>query len=484
MRIPTNDLLIKHLNKAKMVKYLDIKVCHNKCNNLIFKGDTIAAREDEDMIITARAVANGYGIASMSNLSECYKHEPTHSSQSSPCSHNTHLQLEHNIDKIVEQAIEHATSLSCIQADCDGRGCGVNLAEVDVERGHVKDLASDHDNNNLYEVIEHVVSLLRSRLRDDVRIEVNLSYTESENGLVSSEGTDVRECIATTTIDIRLSMRYHGSIIQVSKKMGGRGGIEVLKRKSMDDALDEMITTMNHLLHARQFSVLESGRRFKVVLDNEVGGTLARLIGNMLEADEFNPKIFSSLHVQQGLEVVDDPTLPNGYGSFVWDDEGVRGRRKVLISSDTLNLLHTRLTASTPADGYSTPGNARGVYGIPKPTVSNVYIKPMDWYVDEIIDDARECIVMKGVERASADTARGIVEIKPVIAYHIKDKEIMHAIRGISLQDSIRNILKGIDAISRVAILKPYRDEQYVFRIGEGSPYIRLESARCVCSVM
>jgi predicted Zn-dependent protease len=91
---------------------------------------------------------------------------------------------------------------------------------------------------------------------------------------------------------------------------------------------------------------------------------------------------------------------------------------------------------------------------------------------------------MKGVERVSADTRRGIVEIKPIIAYHVKDNEMMYAIKGISLQDSIRNILKGIDAISRVAILKPYRDERYGFRIGEGSPYIRLESARCVCSVI
>ncbi|GBC73628.1 hypothetical protein HRbin04_01032 [archaeon HR04] len=482
MYIPTNDLLIKHLAKAKMVKYLDIKVCHNKCNSLIFKGGAIAARDDEDIVITARAVANGYGIASISNISE-----PTPSSN-----------LEHSIDDIVEQAIEHAISLSYSQADGSnsdsisngsdrrGVGYGVNLVEVDVERGYATTPVAGYDSTSLYELIDYVVSTLRSRLRgrDDVRIEVSLSYVESENGLVSSEGTDVRERMATTTIDIRLTMRYHGGIIQVSKSMGGRGGIEVLKRKSMDDALDEMIATMNHLVHAKQFSILESGMRYKVVLDNEAGSALARLIGNMLEADEFNPRIFSSLYVQEGVEVVDDPTLPNGYGSFVWDDEGVRGRRKVLISSDTLNLLHTRLTACIPEDGYSTPGNARGVDGIPKPSVSNVYIKPMDWYVDEMVDDARECILMKGVERVSADTRRGIVEIKPMIAYHVKDNEMMYAMKGISLQDSIRNILKGIDAISRVAILKPYRDERYGFRIGEGSPYIRLESARCVCSVI
>ncbi|MCS7142110.1 MAG: TldD/PmbA family protein [Candidatus Nitrosocaldus sp.] len=462
-----------------MVKYLDIKVCHTRCNSLVFKGDAIASREDDDIVITARAVANGYGIASTGNLP--YRGESVHSSPS-PAQHSHIHPLDHRIESIVEQAIEHA--LASPIPPSYGRG-SLNLAEVEVERGSIAPAGNVGHEEGSYELIEYVTSMLRSRLPEDVRVEVSLTCEESDDGLVSSEGADVRECRVTTTIDIRLMLRQHGDIIQVSKSMGGRGGMEVLKRKSMDDALDEMVDTVKHLMHAKQFSILESGRRYTVILDNEAGGALARLIGKMLEADEFNPKIFSSLHVQEGLEVVDDPTLPNGYGSFTWDDEGVRGRRKVLLSSGTTSLLHTRLTASTPADEHSIPGNARrGVDGIPKPAMSNVYIKPMDWHVDEMVDDARECILMRGVSRATADTARGMVEVKPAIAYHVKDKEIVHAIRGISIQDSIRNILNGMDAVSRVAILRPYRDERYGFRMGEGSPYIRLGSARCVYALM
>ncbi|MEM3000693.1 MAG: TldD/PmbA family protein [Candidatus Nitrosocaldus sp.] len=480
MYIPTNDILIKHLTKARTVRYLDIKICHSRCSNLIFKGDAMAVREEGDVSITARAVADGYGIASMSNLSG---HHQSESMSSSYTNNNNLHPLDHQIDNIVEQAIEHATSSHAYS----GRGHSLNLVEVDVEKGHITPSTAEKvsDESSLYDLVEHVVSMLRNRLNEDVRVEVNLSYEENDDGLVSSEGTNVREYMTTITIEIRLTMKHHGDIIQVSESMGGRGGIDVLKRKSMDDALDDMISMMNHLIHAKQFSILESGKRFKVILDSEAGGALARLVGKMLEADMFNPRIFSSIHVHEGVEVVDDPTLPNGYGSFTWDDEGVRGRRKVLLNKDTISLLHTRLTASTRNDEYSTPGNARGIDGgIPKPTISNVYIKPMDWYVDEMISDAKECILMRGVSRVSADTVRGIVEIKPVIAYHVKDREIKYAIKGISIQDSVRNILKGIDAISRVAILKPYRDEQYGFRIGEGSPYIRLESARCICTVM
>ncbi|MFN4336009.1 MAG: metallopeptidase TldD-related protein [Candidatus Nitrosocaldus sp.] len=439
----------------------------------------MAVREEGDMSITARALSNGYGIASMSNPSRHNQNESM--SSSLPYTNDLHS-LDHQIDNIVEQAIEHATSSHVYS----GRGRGLNLVEVDVEKGHITQSTTERvSDGSLYDIMEYIVSMLRNRLDEDVKVEVSLSYEENDSGLVSSEGTDVREWMVTAAIEIRLMMKYHGDIIQVSKSMGGKGGIDVLKRKSMDDALDDMISMMKDLINAKQFSILESGKRFKVILDSEAGGALARLIGRMLEADIFNPKVFSSIHVQEGVEVIDDPTLPNGYGSFTWDDEGVRGKRKVLLNSDTISLLHTRLTASAYSDEYSTAGNARGgVDGIPRPTISNVYVKPMDWYVDEMISDAKECILMRGVSRASADTVRGIVEIKPVIAYHVKEREIKHAIKGISIQDSVRNILNGMDAISRVAILKPYRDEQYGFRIGEGSPYIRLESARCVCTVM
>ncbi len=476
MYIPTNDILIKHLAKARTVRYLDIKIRHSRCTNLIFRGDTMAVREEEDMSITARALSNGYGIASMSNPS---RHNQNESISSSSYTSNLHS-LDRQIDDIVEQAIEHATSSHAYT----GRGNSLNLVEVDVEKGHITPSTTERvRDGSLYDIMEYVVSMLRNRLNDFVRVEVSLSYEEDDEGLVSSEGTDVRELMVNAVIEIRLMMRHHGGIIQVSKSMGGRGGIDVIKRKSMDDALDDMISMMRHLIDARQFSILESGKRFKVILDGEAGGALARLIGRMLEADIFNPKVFSSIHMQEGVEVVDDPTLPNGYGSFTWDDEGVKGKRKVLLNSDTISLLHTRLTAYS--DEYSTPGNARGgLDGIPKPTISNVYVKPMDWYVDEMISDAQECILMRGVSRASVDTVTGIIEIKPVIAYYVKGREMVHAIKGISIQDSVRNILNGMDAISRVAILKPYRDEQYGFKIGEGSPYIRLESARCVYSFM
>jgi len=42
---------------------------------------------------------------------------------------------------------------------------------------------------------------------------------------------------------------------------------------------------------------------FRIMLDKEIGG--------------------------RGVTIIDDPTIPGGFGSFPYDDEGVKGQRKV-----------------------------------------------------------------------------------------------------------------------------------------------------------
>lgn len=305
-----------------------------------------------------------------------------------------------------------------------------------------------------------------------------LSYTEFDTRLVTSEGTDVKELFSTTDLLIILTIRTSSGLSEVKKVVGGKGGIETIQHRDFENMIGDLLIVAKSSSNAKRFSPLESGKKFRVILDSEAAGALARLIAQMLGADEFESKLFDSLVIPKELEIVDNPSIPGAYGSFVWDDEGVRGRKKVLVGNGMVNLLHTRLTAGE----NDIPGNAHGISNIPKPSMSNVYISTSDWHLDEMINDTKQGILMKGVRRAEINASTGVIELEPIIAYLVEQKEIREAISNIKLIDTVKNILQKIDAIGKLISLIPNTEKGFCTSVG--APYIRIDGARCAYSVM
>ena len=441
-----NDALTKILAEASGIRYADIRTLGKNCIEVTLRNDSFEVGEYEDSIVGCRALDKGYGVSSTNKIGERY------------------------IEATLDHAVEQATSING----------NVSLMQVRPEHGSyehpVKKKPTVDDAQNF---IMHAKDMIRDKLGSLTnRIEIVLSYTEFSTELVTSEGTDVKESFSTTDLAIRLTVRTQSGLLTTKKIVGGKGGMETIQHKDLESMIEELAKTIRSSTGAKQFSPFESGKKFRIILDSEAAGALARLIAHMLEADEFKGRVFHALNLPKELEIVDNPSIPGAYGSFMWDDEGVKGRKKVLVSNGAVNLLHTRLTAKES----DAPGNAHGISHVPRPSMSNVYIGTSDWHLDEMLDDTKDGIFMKGVNRAEVNTANGIVELEPVIAYIIERKEIKEAIKNVKLIDSVRNLVQKIDAIGKLISLIPNTEKG--FRISEGAPYIRIDGARCAYSVM
>jgi TldD protein len=193
----------------------------------------------------------------------------------------------------------------------------------------------------------------------------------------------------------------------------------------------------------------------------------------MLEADVHQKRFFQGLIVERELRVVDDPTLKQGYGSFTWDDEGVKARKKVLLHGDVVNLLHTRLTASSSRD----PGNAHGIIRMPRPMVSNVFMNHSDWEETEMVEDTREGFYAKGVIRAECDVSDGSFELTPELSYSIKHRRIGEPVKHLKIMGNIIDLTQRVDAIGKKILLRPSSEKG--FCISEGGPLIRINGALC-----
>lgn len=431
--------LRSYVSRCAEEGYLDLRYQGEVSWQIALREESFEHTYSFDEFVTCRAALRGYGVASSTK-----------------------------VDRVgVESVIATAKKLSMKQSG------PVNLAPVKVESGgrSVKP-AKPFDVGEAAELLTQIRGELKSRLGPMyARSEVVASHTVIYTQLSTSEGADVYEEIPLTDIVIYVASRGFRTGY-ASYTVGGVGGLEVLTSKDWCGVAEDVAARAVNQLKATLLPPLQRGRHLKVVLNSEAAGALAHEAAHLLSSAAWVGKM-RGLDVSEEVKVVDDPTLPMGYGSFTWDSEGVRGRRKVLLSRDEVNALHTRLTASHGDEA----GNARGERTTPTPLMSNVYLAPSDWRVDEMLQDMRSGVYVEGVLRADVDLSDATFQLIPEIAYTVENKELTTPIRWLRLKGRLTTILKRIDAVGKLVKLRPNYEKGV--RISEGGPHIRVNGLQC-----
>lgn len=344
------------------------------------------------------------------------------------------------------------------------------LAEVKVERGEADHGGREFDREEGRRLVLRLKDEVSSKLKGlSYRYEISLRYREVDSSFVNTEGTSVREKSPYVEVAVTVEVRepLTGGIGRASRVIGAKSSYEVAKNWNWTGVIEELVGMAKVSSRGRRLPPIYRGKRYKVIMDSAVVGALARCTAKMLEPENFNPRVLKGVKVAEEFEVLDNPSIPSGFGSFVWDDEGVRGRRKVLLSKDCISLLHTRLTAGKGGN----PGNARG--NLPKPSTSNVYVKPGDWRVSELFEETKNGIFVKGVRKVEFDPESGKFELIPENAYLIEGKEISLGLRDLRITDGIGNLITGVDAVGSLAFLNPKG------ACSEGGPFIRVRDVYC-----
>jgi len=424
------------LSPIRDVKYADLRSVESRSYELSAKREGLEYSEGRRSLLIARALDGEYGVACVEGGGR------------------------EDALKALESAVKQARS---------GKG-GLELARVRVERGEVDHGGRGFDREEGRRLVLWLKDELTSRLRGlSYRYEISLRYREVDSSFASTEGTSVRERSPYVEVSLMVEVRepFTGRIGRASRVVGAKASYELVKNWNLIGIIEELVGMAKASSRGRRLSPFERGKRRDVVMDGVATGAFARCVAKLLEPDNFNPKLFRGLKVADEFEVLDNPSIPGGFGSFVWDDEGVRGRRKVLLSKDQISLLHTRLTAREGGE----PGNARG--SLPRPSVSNVYVKPGDWGLKELFEETRNGIFVRGVRNLEFDPESGKFELVPENAYLIERKELKAGLRDLRIVDRIDNLISGVEGIGSLAFLNP--KEGY----SEGGPYLRVRNVYC-----
>ena len=192
--------------------------------------------------------------------------------------------------------------------------------------------------------------------------------------------------------------------------------------------------------------------RVPVVFDPMVARSLLNTIAQAVNGDAvYRGASFLAGKLGQkvaggNVTVVDDGTLPGGFGTSPFDDEGVPTQRTVVIESGVLKsyLLNTYTARKL---GLKTTGNAsRGLAGNPGISSGNFFLQPGSRSPQQIIADVRQGIYLTeflgfGVNLVTGDYSRGASGV------WIENGEPTYPVEEITVAGSLQDMLNNVSEI-------------------------------------
>jgi len=413
------DLFEKIINKIENnVDYVDIRAGKGNNTSIIMKDDKI--QEINTGLATGariRVLNNGaWGFAYTNDFSK--------------------------LEEISKKAIKISNSLTG----------NIKLAETEVIEDKVKTDRKIPVSEVSVEEKKELMNEVNKASTIDKVVSTSISYSdnESENLFISSEGSKI--ITETSRVGLWLNtVASNGELIQFSHgSLGGVKGFEVLKDADLEKFGRKIGEKANDLLEA---TPAPSGR-FPIIADNNLTGVfIHEAVGHAVEADlilqddsilkdKMNEKIGSDI-----VNIIDDASNKEGFGYYPYDVEGVKtAKNQIVKNGELVSVLSSRETAEKL--GRKSSGNARSsISDQPIVRMSNTYLEPGDMSFEELLEDVKDGIYLKGSRGGQVDTGKGIFQFNAAEAYKIENGELQDHYRDVSLSGNILETLKGVDAI-------------------------------------
>jgi TldD protein len=330
----------------------------------------------------------------------------------------------------------------------------------------------------MQEKIASALAMDKAALGFDSRIKsCTISYLDvtGTSTFVNSDGTCIEQDKMYVWSRILASAREGSVFASAREETGSTSGYEIF-----DSETPEKIGTMVAKRTVDQLKAkTPKGGAFPAVIGpNVVGVFIHEAMGHLAEADLMlsGSILFDKLKKPIASDVVtvfDDGTVEGAFGSFKYDDEGVRTQKTTLIENGVLTgLMHSRETAQKL--NMEPTGNARAEDFRVEPIIRmrNTYLAAGDNSFEELLEGVKFGYYLKSFRGGQANLD-GTFQVGIQEAYEIVDGQIGEPVRSASISGNTLETLGRVDAIGKDFALWPGRcgKGQTAF-ICDGGPHI------------
>lgn len=306
---------------------------------------------------------------------------------------------------------------------------------------------------------------------------------------VNSEGANIHFSNSVTWVSLKADSKT-GDVTQFYEKtIGHSGGYELFQKNDMEQTAQTIGRKAEELLKAKP---AKTEKDATVILDSDYVALLTHeIVGHPSEADrvlgreaawagttwwagKIGEKIGSDY-----FTAYDDPTIPGTLGYYLYDDEGVKAGRKLLVEKGVLKgHMHSRETAAIFNVEPNAGMRAITFEYIPLIRMSNTFIGEGDWKKEELIKETKHGYLVSCMRHPSIDDKRYNWTISAQEAYEIKNGELTTHLRDAALTNTAPKFFKSINAATQKIEILPLPgcgkgDPMQALYVGNGGPWIR-----------
>ncbi len=399
-----------------------------------------------------------------------------------------------NLTKTMETALKMAQGISNLVRN------PVRLAEVKpVEDKVYPKIEKDPRNLSPEQKIEDLMELSKSILDFNDKINnTDIDYADIYDTRYygNTDGTYIEQTKVYVWSRTIATAKSNGLITSARYEVGSTKGYVVWDT----DPISEIAETLGKRLLNQLKAKAPKAGEWPAVLGPEVVGVFTHeAFGHLGEADltysgavtlqKLGQKIAS-----EHVTIVDDGTVEGAFGSFVYDDEGVKTEKTVLVENGVLvGLMYNReyaakfedmlkLNHPNLLDKFNTKptGNARAENFRFPPIIRmrNTYIEPRDYEFEELYEDIKFGYYFKAFRGGQANVD-GTFQVGIQEAYEIVNGEIGEPIRNVSISGNTLETLMLVEAVGRDFKLHPGRcGKGQTAYVGDGGPHIRVKKIK------
>ncbi len=315
---------------------------------------------------------------------------------------------------------------------------------------------------------------------DKVR-NINIVYRDARvrRRVINSLGTNVEQELPYVIMYAYVFSYEDGVTESAFESKGGTKGLELFKD------LDIGEKAARRAIESLKAKPAPAGA-FTAILGPKLAGVfIHEAFGHAAEADsvlEGMSVLEGKLGEKVGIEevsVIDDPTIPGLFGSYFFDDEGSRARRKHIVKDGILMGYMHSLETSSKLKAEPT-GNARAMDSLNPPIVrmSNTFIDKGTWKFEEMLSEIKEGIYAFGSLYGYVLPEKGQFMFKAEGGWWIERGELKHRLREVAIAGLTLEVLHNIDAVGDDVAMDPGfcgKEGQYV-PVTTGAPHIRVKN--------
>ncbi len=440
--------------KRHDVEYADIRIEDATSSSVSFRGpdlDTVDSSRTVGGIVRA-LYQGGWGYATFNDLG--------------------------NLEERVREACETARLVGHEKTSFAPSEPVVDVIRADMQR--------DFRGIPLVEKVALAEEYNRVVLSYDKRVQTSMvAYADSFKTAwyANSEGTYIEEEKPNVFVFAQATARS-GDIVQTNRESdGGPEGFQTVDH--FHDRAEQAARRAVELLSAPSVT----GGIYTVVTDPVLTGVFTHeAFGHLSESDFVyeNERMKEIMQLGkrfggQGLNIVDDGSLPGGLGTHRYDYEGTPTRKNYLIRDGILvGRLHSRETAAKM--GEQPTGNARAVFYQHPPLVrmTNTYLDAGKAKFEEMVKGIQ--LGVFALDAIGGQTAMEMFTFSAAYGYMIRDGAVAELVRDVVLTGNVFETLMNIDMIGDEIGWAPVgpggcgKGGQHPLRVGLGGPYVRMQN--------